>query len=82
MLEGEFGGGLFGEIDSNAGLAIGGENFAGPFVGFEFDAGAAGNKVALAHSVGAEGVAGDFDVGFFLGFVVHHGEAALLKDEI
>ena len=50
-------------------------------MGFEFDAGFAGDQVAFAHAVGAEGVAGDFHVGLLRGLIVHQGEAAFLEDQ-
>jgi hypothetical protein len=58
------------------GLAVDGDDFARAFLGFNLDSGFAGDEVAFAHAESAEGVAGDFEVGFLRGFVVHEREAA------
>ena len=47
---------------------------------FDFDTTLAGDEIALAEAVSAEGFAADFEVGLLARLVVHDGETGFLKD--
>lgn len=81
VFEGGFGGGLFGDVGDDAGLAIGEKDGAiAAAAGGEFDAAFAGEEAGFAGGERAEGFAGYFDVGFGVGFFVNDGEADRFED--